>query len=88
MHGMAGSAALLVLTVSQTKDPMQGLFYVLLFGVGSMIGMGALSTVIALPIAASAKFLTWVNRGLQVVVGVVTISIGLNTIVQTVLITL
>ena len=86
MHGMAGSAALLVLTVSQAKNPVQGVLYVLLFGVGSMLGMGALSTVVAGPIAASAKFLTWANRGLQLVVGVVTVSIGLHTIVETTLI--
>ncbi len=85
MHGMAGSAALLVLTVSQARDPVQGLLYVLLFGIGSMIGMGVLSTVIALPIAASAKFLTWANRGLQVAVGIITIAIGLNTIIETTL---
>ena len=83
MHGMAGSAALLVLTVSQAADPAQGLLYVLLFGVGSMIGMGALSTVIALPLAASAKFLTWANRGLQFAVGAVTIAIGVHTIATT-----
>jgi ABC-type nickel/cobalt efflux system permease component RcnA len=86
MHGMAGSAALLVLTVSQAEVPAQGLLYVLLFGVGSMLGMGALSAAIALPIAASAKFLTWANRGLQVAVGIVTIAIGLNTIIETTLI--
>lgn len=85
MHGMAGSAALLVLAVSQATDPVQGLFYVLLFGIGSMIGMGILSTVIALPIAASAKFLTWANRGLQIAVGIVTIAIGLNILVETTL---
>ncbi|MCO5131641.1 MAG: urease accessory protein [Xanthobacteraceae bacterium] len=85
MHGMAGSAALLVLTVSQAGNAGQGLLYVLLFGIGSMIGMGALSTVIALPIAASAKFLTWANRGLQGAVGVITIGIGLNTIIETAL---
>lgn len=83
MHGMAGSAALLVLTVSQAKDPAEGVLYVLLFGVGSMIGMGVLSTVIAVPIAVSAKFLTWANRGLQMAVGVVTIAIGLHTLVET-----
>ena len=44
MHGMAGSAALLVLTVSQASSPAIGLGYVALFGIGSMIGMGALST--------------------------------------------
>lgn len=85
MHGMAGSAALLVLAVSQATDPVQGLLYVLLFGIGSMIGMGILSTVIALPIAASAKFLTWANRGLQIAVGIITIAIGLNTIIGTTL---
>jgi cytochrome c biogenesis protein CcdA len=85
MHGMAGSAALLVLTVSQAADPVHGLLYVLLFGVGSMIGMGALSTVIALPLAASARFLTWANRGLQLAVGLVTIAIGVHTIATTTL---
>ena len=83
MHGMAGSAALLVLTVSQAKSPAIGLFYVALFGIGSMIGMGALSTVIAVPLAVSARWLTSANRGLQGAVGVVTILIGVMTIVET-----
>ena len=83
MHGMAGSAALLVLAVSQAKSPAIGLFYVALFGIGSMIGMGALSTVIAVPLAVSARWLTSANRGLQGAVGVVTILIGVMTIVET-----
>ena len=84
MHGMAGSAALLVLAVSQASSPAAGLGYVALFGIGSMIGMGALSTVIAVPLAVSARWLTWANRGLQGAVGVVTIAIGVTTIVETV----
>src|SRR6187397_2695291 len=71
MHGMAGSAALLVLTVSQASSPAVGLGYVALFGIGSMIGMGALSMVIAVPLAVSARWLTWANRGLQGAVGIV-----------------
>ena len=84
MHGMAGSAALLVLAVSQAASPAVGLGYVALFGIGSMIGMAALSTVIAVPLAASARWLTWANRGLQGAVGAVTIAIGVTTIVETV----
>jgi hypothetical protein len=84
MHGMAGSAALLVLTVSQASSPAVGLGYVALFGIGSMVGMGALSTVIAVPLAVSARWLTWANRGLQGAVGIVTIAIGLTTIYETV----
>src|SRR3954447_14572260 len=51
MHGMAGSAALLLLAATQAASPAAGLFYVLLFGIGSMIGMGVLSLVIAVPLA-------------------------------------
>lgn len=82
MHGMAGSAALLVLTVSQAPSPVIGLGYVALFGIGSMIGMGMLSGVIAVPLAASARWLTWANRGLQMAVGAVTIGIGIHSIVE------
>ena len=81
MHGMAGSAALLVLAVSQAPSAAVGLAYVALFGTGSMVGMGALSAVIAVPIAVSARWLNLANHGLQGAVGLVTIAIGLNTIV-------
>lgn len=85
MHGMAGSAALLVLAVSQVERPLQGVLYIVLFGIGSMVGMGALSAVIALPLAASARFLSWANHALQAIVGVVAISIGAMTIHATLL---
>jgi ABC-type nickel/cobalt efflux system permease component RcnA len=80
MHGMAGSAALLVLAISQVTDPMQGMAYVVLFGLGSMIGMGAPSGVIAAPLVATARLLTWMNRGLRAAVGLVTVGIGTTTI--------
>ena len=80
MHGMAGSAALLVLTVVQAPSAAAGLGYIALFGIGSMIGMGALSTVIAVPIVISARWLTFANRTLQGAVGLVTIAIGIRTI--------
>lgn len=85
MHGMAGSAALLVLVASQFASPLHALLYILLFGIGSMLGMGALSAVIAVPLAVSARWLTWANRGLQAVVGIVTIAIGAMTIYSTAL---
>jgi hypothetical protein len=80
MHGMAGSAALLVLAVSQAASPGVAVAYVLLFGIGSMLGMGALSAVIAVPLAVSARWLIWANRGLQGAVGAVTIAVGVGTI--------
>ena len=85
MHGMAGSAALLVLAATQASSPAAGLGYVALFGIGSMIGMGALSAVIAVPIAVSARFLTAANHALQGAVGVVTVAVGLVTLVENLL---
>ena len=49
-----------------------------------MIGMGALSAVIAVPLAVSARWLTSANSGLQGAVGLITIAIGLTTIATTV----
>jgi ABC-type nickel/cobalt efflux system permease component RcnA len=85
MHGMAGSAALLVLAASRAPSPAAGIGYVALFGIGSMVGMGALSAVIAVPLAVSARWLTLANRGLQGAIGLVTIAIGIVTVAETVL---
>ena len=85
MHGMAGSAAMLVLAVSQASSPAIAVGYIALFGIGSMIGMGALSMVIAVPLVVSARSLTWANRGLQGAVGLATVAIGIMTVVETVL---
>ncbi len=52
------------------------LLYIALFGLGSVVGMAALSAVIALPLSYSARFLTWANRGLQAAVGGVTVMVG------------
>jgi cytochrome c biogenesis protein CcdA len=85
MHGMAGSAALLVLVVASAPAPLAGLFYILLFGAGSMLGMAALSTLIAVPIAFSARGLTHADHALQAAVGLVAIAVGLRAIVARVI---
>ncbi len=76
MHGMAGSAALLVLTAATVKSVPLGLSYILLFGVGSILGMAALSAVIAVPLAWSARALGWANGGLQGGIGLATVALG------------
>ena len=73
-----------MLTVSQAPSPVIGLGYVALFGIGSMIGMGALSTVMAVPLVVSARSLTYANRALQGAVGLATVAIGIMTVVETV----
>lgn len=73
MHGLAGSAALLILALGAVQSPTMALVYILMFGVGSVIGMAALSAVIALPLSVGAGLLTWAHRGLHGAIGGVTI---------------
>ena len=76
MHGLAGSAALVVLAAATIGDPATGLLYVLLFGLGSLAGMTALSALIAIPLVWTARALTTVNRLLQGAVGAATVALG------------
>lgn len=77
MHGLAGSAALIVLAASTLSDPWLGILYVALFGLGSMLGMVVLSALMALPMAWTARVLTITHRMLEGGIGVVTMGIGL-----------
>lgn len=82
VHGMAGSAALLLLALEAFRSVALGLLYVLLFGIGSLLGMALLSVVIALPLCYSARTLTGLHNGLQAVVGVATVGLGLGLIYE------
>ena len=83
MHGMAGSAALLLLTAASIGSAPLGFLYIAVFGVGSIAGMAALTTAIAVPLTYSAGALTWAHRGLQAVIGLVTVAIGAGIVYQT-----
>ena len=82
MHGMAGSAALIILALNTVESLVQGLIYILLFGAGSIVGMAILAVVISLPLKYPARNLTWAHNGLQLLVGVVTIGLGGTLIYQ------
>lgn len=76
MHGMAGSAALLVLALASVQSALTGLLYVVIFGFGSIVGMAALSAVIAVPLSWSARLLTRLNQALQAAIGCATLVLG------------
>ena len=82
VHGLAGSAALVILTASTVQDPVMGLFYVALFGLGSIAGMTLLSSLLAVPLAWTAQALTWAHRSLQAGVGLATLVLGTLLLVE------
>lgn len=76
MHGLAGSAALTLLVLTQIGSPVLGLLYLVVFGFGSIVGMLLMSGLVALPFIFSARKLTGVHYGLQAVAGVLSIAFG------------
>lgn len=77
VHGLAGSAALVILTASTVQNPLMGLLYVALFGLGSIAGMTVLSSLLAVPLAWTAQAFTWAHRSLQAGVGLATVALGM-----------
>lgn len=82
MHGMAGSAALILLTMQTVSSPLTGMIYMVLFGLGSVVGMAILSLIIMIPIHQTSKRITWLYNGLQTSVGISTISLGSYVLYQ------
>lgn len=82
MHGLAGSAALMLLTLQAGPTLPLGLGYIALFGLGSIAGMALLSVVIAAPMRLSARHLTRLHRVLQAGVGVFSCVLGAVTIAR------
>jgi ABC-type nickel/cobalt efflux system permease component RcnA len=77
MHGLAGSAALTLLVLTQVESTALGLLYLAVFGAGSILGMLLMSGLIGLPFALSARRLSGVNYGLQTVAGALSLAFGL-----------
>jgi sulfite exporter TauE/SafE len=56
VHGLAGSGALLLIVLSTAESVLQGLFFIAVFGVGSIFGMTLVSLLIGYFISRIDKF--------------------------------
>jgi sulfite exporter TauE/SafE len=78
VHGMAGSAALTVLVAAAIPSALGGLLYILVFGIGSAVGMLTLSGLIGLPFVVAANRSPRALASIQAVAGVVSVVLGLT----------
>lgn len=76
VHGLAGSGALTALVLTTLPSTAARLTYMTLFGLGSTLGMAALSGVLGWPLARVGKH-NGFARALSFTVGCVSIGIGL-----------
>ncbi len=76
VHGMAGSAAIALLVLAQIRDPLWGLLYLVLFGIGTIAGMMLITTAIALPFAYSLQRLPQLNLWMRLLAGLLSLGLG------------
>lgn len=68
VHGLAGSASLMLLVLSTISSPLTALFYILVFGIGSIGGMMLMSALVSVPVLLTVESgwsrANWAVRGL------------------------
>lgn len=82
VHGLAGSAGLMLLVIPTIHSKPLGLLYIIIFGVGSIGGMMLMSFLVGLPFHLTAARFNRFNSILQTVAGLVSIVFGLLIIYE------
>src|SRR5947209_1227437 len=76
VHGLAGSAALMLLVVPTIHSSAVALLYILIFGVGSIGGMMIMSLLIGLPFHFTADRFDLLNRAIRLCAGIFSLGLG------------
>ncbi|AOZ94326.1 sulfite exporter TauE/SafE family protein [Paenibacillus crassostreae] len=76
VHGLAGSAAMVLLTMSTVDSVAEGIIYILIFGAGTIVGMLFFTTIIGIPFVYSAKKVS-LNKIFTQITGVISTAFGI-----------
>ena len=79
IHGLAGSAALMLLVLSTVDSVFSGLLYIVVFGLGSIAAMLTISTIIGLPFKLTSNF-GKVNGAIKLIAGAASVVLGASII--------
>lgn len=77
VHGLAGSGALMLLVLSTVPQPLWGLGYIALFGLGLMGGMCVISAVFSFSLALAQRRFLSLGRIAGGVAGTASLGFGL-----------
>jgi sulfite exporter TauE/SafE len=79
-HGLAGSAALLLLVVASAGSVTEGLIYIAVFGIGSIIGMILIGLLLSVPVLWSLRLGRPVFLAVQGLASVGSMALGLSIV--------
>jgi hypothetical protein len=81
-HGLAGSAAVMLMILSATERMVQGLFSIAMFGAGSIVGMMTIGVAISLPLMFSLRISRRVFLALQGCAGLASLCVGMGMLAK------
>lgn len=76
IHGLAGSGTLVLLVMSEIPDPFLGMVYLLVFGLGSILGMFIAAGLFGIPFTQRMKINQKVRSAIVVLSSVICIAYG------------
>jgi high-affinity nickel-transport protein len=76
VHGLAGSAAIALLVLATIQSSRSALFYLFVFGVGTIAGMMLITAAIGVPFARTGKRFARVHRTLRFASGAISLGFG------------
>lgn len=82
VHGLAGSAALMLLVLSTIPQPLIGMAYITVFGIGSIVGMMLMSALVALPVRLTADRFRRAHLTVRGLAGLFSLGFGLFMVYQ------
>jgi len=82
VHGLAGSAAVALLVLSTIRSPLWAIAYLLVFGIGTVVGMMLMTSALAIPVAYTGKRFEIAGKYLSPISGFVSTAFGLFLIYQ------
>ena len=77
VHGLAGSAALMLAVLATIPSPTVAFAYIAIFGIGSIGGMMIMSTLLGLPFALAGERFGAIDLALRTAAGIGSIAVGL-----------
>lgn len=77
VHGLAGSAAVALLVLATIRDPGWSVLYLVVFGVGTIVGMMLVTMAIAVPFAYGGGRFARLDWGLRIASGAISVGFGL-----------
>ena len=81
--GLAGSAAVALLVLATVRDTAAACAYLLVFGLGTILGMVLVTVAVTSPVAFLADRFRWSGAGLRVATGLLSLGLGVWVMIET-----